>query len=107
MQVSHSGTVVLNKPEEVRFSFAGIEFGIEFKKDSGKQRLEEGPKTGKSLILHAYNLSDSLGAGTTVPLEVGFVDDHRLFLAFVSYSLNGEAPRIVHYTFYLGGKKDA
>ena len=110
-EVIYSGTVigVRDKPIEFRFprTHASLIIIIEFKEDPtirGSQIIFDQP-TDKSLRLNLINTKADLGSGNSELLELGFLNNRKLFLNYRIYSIK-ELSKTVHYTFYLGEEVD-
>jgi hypothetical protein len=75
---------------------------LEFKQDaSGEQRIEQDIKDD-TLTLNCFNFNDA-GTGLTVPVNIGEIDGHKVFLMFWS-SVEGKNGKVrsVKYTLFMG-----
>src|SRR5689334_19200400 len=96
-----SGTVLTADNRNVEFQLAHLRVIMEFITDSSPTRME-GKENGPSeLTLSLYNFNNSIGAGTTSPIEIGTLNGRKLLLAFMIYALSDSSIKNVHYTFLL------
>lgn len=97
-----SGTIITADSRNLEFQLTNLCVIFEFLTDSGSTRLESGAPTSSTLNLRLYNFNNSIGAGTTQPLEIGNLGGRKLWLAFMVYALSSESSKTVHYTFMVG-----
>ena len=64
--------------------------------------MESGPQSSSVLSLNLFNFSNTIGSGTTAPIEIGAFAGRKLLLAFMVYALTPTSSKTVHYTFMLG-----
>lgn len=100
-----SGSVLTADPTNLEFQIAQLRVVLKFANDSGTTRMETESASSESLNLKLYNFNNSIGSGTTLPVEIGTLGGRRLFLAFMIYALSPESSKTVHYTFMLGDSK--
>jgi hypothetical protein len=91
---------------EITFTISAIAVTIRFKSDSDKQRIETEAEGEKTLIIKAYNFSNNLGTGLLKPIRIGTYKGRHLSLLFSVASYNKESPKLVTYTFLVGGQVD-
>jgi hypothetical protein len=105
-EVLYSGTVigVINEPIEFQFpeDKASIKIIIDFRNDTriDKSPIEFNAINNKTLKLTLVNVND-LGSGNTNILELGNINNRKLYLNYRVYSIK-EISKTIHYTFYLG-----
>ncbi len=97
-----SGTVMTADSRNLEFQIAHLRVVFSFMSDSGQTRLGPGSASGSTLNLTLYNFDNSIGSGTTAPLEIGTLHGRKLWLSFMVYALSPESIKTVHYTFTLG-----
>jgi len=75
---------------------------IEFRKgDGGERELEQSVDTKTNIIsLPCKNFDNSLGTGTTRPIELAIYQNKKIFLHFWVYSLGENSIRKIDYCFY-------
>jgi hypothetical protein len=105
-EVIYSGTVIGAEKEPIEFQFpperASIKIIIDFRKDS---KIKDSPiefdfPDNKTLKMTLVNVTD-LGSGNTSILEIGNIEDRKLFMNYRVYSIK-DISKTIHYTFYLG-----
>lgn len=106
-EVIFSGTVIGIDQEPIEFQFpethASLKIIIDFKDDpdiEGSPIKFDFPED-KSLKLTMINSKSKLGSGNTKLLEIGFLENRKLYLNYRVYSIN-DLSKTIHYTFYLG-----
>ncbi len=97
-----SGTVHTFAPDNLDLFLADLQISLEFKNDSGEARMETEPGSGKAVRFRLFNFNNSIGTGTTQPIEIGHFQNRNLYLAFTVYAFDQQSLKIVHYTFFLG-----
>lgn len=106
-EVLYSGTIIGIEDKDIEFNFpenhASLKIIFSFKtdplvKDSPIQFDLPGDKT---LRLTLVNTNSSLGTGNTQVLEIGFIDNRKLYLNYRVYAIS-DISKTIHYTFYLG-----
>lgn len=101
-EILASGTVHTFSQHDLEMTLADLQITFEFKNDSGGVRIEGEPASGKSIKIRLFNFNNSIGTGTTQPLEIGYYLHRKLYLAFTVYAFNEQSLKTVHYTFFLG-----
>ena len=88
----------------ISFDYGGekFKFILSFSTDDSKKpRFEYAPNDKKdTLLMKFYNFENSLGTGSTAPLEVAENKGSKIYLHLIVYSLN-ENIKNVSYTFYI------
>lgn len=98
-----SGTVITGDNKDVEFQLANIQVRLNFLSDGGAHpRMEPAPAAGSLLALSLYNFNNSIGAGTTDPIEIGNLAGRKLLFSFIVYAMTRESTKTVHYTFLVG-----
>ena len=97
-----TGTVITADHLSLEFQLAHLRVVFSFVSDGGQPRLGPSSASGSSLNLTLYNFNNSIGSGTTAPLEIGTLSGRKLWLSFMVYALSPESSKTVHYTFMLG-----
>lgn len=97
-----TGTVITADNKNVEFRVAQLGVALEFINDGTLPRLGQAAADGSTLRLQVYNFNNTIGAGTTSPLEIGTFAGRKLLFSFVVYAFNQESTKTVHYTFMLG-----
>lgn len=97
-----AGTVITADNRSLEFQLAHLRVVFEFSTDSGSTRIESGGASGSALNLCLYNFNNTIGSGTTSPIEIGTFAGRKLWLAFMVYAFSPESSKTVHYTFMMG-----
>jgi hypothetical protein len=97
-----SGTVITANNQNLEFQLAHLRVVFNFVSDGGSTRLGPSSASGSALHLTLYNFNNSIGSGTTSPMEIGSLSGRKLWLSFVIYAFSPESSKTVHYTFMLG-----
>lgn len=100
-----TGTVISFEQEPVTFELAiDLLYRLVFRDDieNKEQRIEFNSISSHELEIILVNFNNSLGSGNTAPLEVGTLNNRRLFLNFRVYILNLKTNKTIHYCWYLG-----
>jgi hypothetical protein len=97
-----SGTVITGEKANLEFQLAHLRIVFSFVSDGGQPKLGPSSATGSTLNLTLYNFDNSIGSGTTSPLEIGNLQGRRLWLSFMIYALTPDSSKTVHYTFMVG-----
>lgn len=97
-----SGTVHTFGSENLEIVRGELKFIFEFKNDSGTPRLQGEALSTTTLKLMLYNFDNPLGAGTNNPIEVGTLQNRKLYITFTVYAFNPSSVKTVHFTFFLG-----
>ena len=97
-----TGTVITGDHLNLEFQIAHLRVVFSFVSDGGQPRLGPGSASDSTLNLTLYNFNNSIGSGTTTPLEIGTLSGRKLWLSFMVYALSPESSKTVHYTFMLG-----
>ena len=99
-----SGSVITANNRNLEFQLANLRVVFLFETDAGPTRMGTASASGSSLHLPLFNFNNSIGAGTTAPIEIGTLSGQKLLLSFMVYALNPESTKTVHYTFMLGDR---
>jgi hypothetical protein len=97
-----SGTVITTNNENLEFQLAHLRVVFSFVTDAGQTRLGPSSASGSALNLTLYNFNNTIGSGTTSPIEIGTLNSRKLWLSFVVYAFSPESSKTVHYTFTVG-----
>lgn len=97
-----SGTVITFDSKNVEFHIANLRISLDFIDDGGATRMEGDVNETAILKLRLYNFNNSIGSGTTSPMEIGQLNGRVLWLAFMVYAISNKASKTVHYTLMLG-----
>lgn len=100
-----AGTVITANNQGLEFQLAHLRVVISFVSDGTATRLGAASASGSTLNLTLYNFNNSIGAGTTSPMEIGNLSGRKLWLSFMVYALSPESSKTVHYTFMVGDPK--
>lgn len=100
-----AGTVITADNQSLEFQLAHLRVVFSFVSDGGSTRLGPGSASGSTLNLTLYNFTNSIGSGTTSPIEIGILSGRKLWLSFMVYALSPESSKTVHYTFMVGEAK--
>lgn len=100
-----SGTVITVPSQNLEFQISNLRVVFAFVSDGGQPRLGPGSASDFTLNLTLYNFNNSIGSGTTSPIEIGNLSGRKLWLSFTVYALSPESSKTVHYTFMLGDAK--
>jgi hypothetical protein len=100
-----SGTVITAPTQNLEFQLGNLRVVFAFVSDGGQPRLGPGSASGSTLNLTLYNFNNSIGSGTTSPIEIGNLSGRKLWLSFTVYALSPESSKTVHYTFMVGDAK--
>lgn len=101
-EVVASGTVITGEKSNLEFQLAHLRVVFSFESDGSQPRLGPSSATGSTLNLTLFNFNNSIGSGTTSPLEIGSLQGKRLWLSFMVYALTPDSSKTVHYTFMVG-----
>jgi hypothetical protein len=105
-EVFDTGTVISFEQEPVTFHLAAdLQIRLAFRDDLEKKddhRLEFNPISNNELEIILINFNNSLGTGNTVPLQVGTLNNKKLYLNFRVHTLNVKTNKTIHYCWYLG-----
>ena len=100
-----SGTVITALGQNLEFHLGNLRVIFSFVSDGGQPRLGPSSASGSVLDLILYNFNNSIGSGTTSPIEIGNLSGRKLWLSFTIYALSPESSKTVHYTFMVGEPK--
>lgn len=100
-----NGTVITANNLNLEFQLAHLRVVFSFLSDGTSTRLGPASASGSTLNLTLYNFTNSIGAGTTSPIEIGTLGGKKLWLSFMVYALSPESSKTVHYTFMVGDQK--
>jgi hypothetical protein len=97
-----AGTVITGDNKSLEFQLAHLRIVFSFASDGGVPRMESSSSSNAALNLTLYNFNNSIGVGTTSPLEIGTFNGRRLWLSYIIYALTPDSTKTVHYTFMVG-----
>lgn len=97
-----AGTVITGENANLEFQLAHLRIVFTFTTDGGQTRLGPSAASGSTLSLTLYNFNNSIGSGTTSPVEIGTLQGRRLWLSFMVYAISPESSKTVHYSFMVG-----
>ncbi|KQR71879.1 DUF6864 domain-containing function [Pedobacter sp. Leaf176] len=105
-EIYNSGTVLSFEAEPITFHLAiDLKIHLSFKDEEENKdvhKMEFKQISGTELEIILINFNNSLGTGNASPLEVGTLNNKKLYLNFTVYALNIKTTKTVHYTWYLG-----
>ena len=108
--VLESGSVISVNEDPIEFYFKGLVFTFKFTHNtdiSGSKVIATNRDDSKGISFEFINFNNPTGNGTKEPVLVGWADGRNLYLSYrISFKAIGYS-RIIHYTWYLGGKHDA
>jgi len=106
-EVLYSGTVIGLLNEPITFEFpsdkASLKIVINFTHDDtqNEPHLKLNLLGATALEILFINFANSLGSGNTNPLEIGYLENRKLFFNYRVYAIK-DISNTLHYTFYLG-----
>lgn len=101
-EVVAAGTVITADNKNLEFQLAHLRIVFAFVSDGTTTRMEGTSGDSSTLTLTLFNFDNSIGSGTTSPIEIGTLNRRKLLLAFMVYALSDSSSKTVHYTFMLG-----
>lgn len=101
--VIFSGTVFQFEKEDVIFHIPSLEFRLSFVSDDGNPRAEGKYDNEKQeFCIQLYNYDNSLGVGLTKPMNIGSINDKKLyFICRVTTLSKQKENHLIHYTFFV------
>lgn len=108
-EVFDSGVVISHDLKDILFEVKSLKIKIVFETNSDNNAYEAKKsfvENNTCLVLKLTNFSNPLGLGLTSPMEVGRINDKKLFLQFIVYSLGNNNTKMLAYT-WLTKKEDA
>lgn len=106
-EILYSGTAIGVEDNDIEFNFpehhAGLKIIFNFKTDNSikDSKIEFDLPEPKTLKLNLINTNSSLGTGNTKLLEIGFIENKKLYLNYRIFAIT-DISNTIHYTFYLG-----
>lgn len=104
-EVLQSGTIISHDNKAVCFSIDKLKFRMSFLDDpehKGEHPIEvKLNKDNTCLDIILTNYDNILGQGVVRPIEVGLLNNKKLFVQFIITTLNETGTRVIHYTFLL------
>ena len=106
-EVIFSGTIIGIINEEIEFQFPDthaslkIIFAFKTDKSTDKSPIEFDFPDEKSIRLTLVNIDGTFSTGNTELLEIGFLDDRKLYLNYRVHTIK-DLSNTLHYSFYLG-----
>ena len=103
LEVISSGTFLTADSNKAEIFLCNLCFELRFSNTDGIARMkaEDGEK-GKRIVFNLENFNNPLGAGNTIPLEVGELNNRKLYFSFYINAYDSDSIKRVTYTFYLG-----
>src|SRR5574340_1462975 len=101
-----TGTVITADSSGLEFQLAHLRIVFVFVSDGTSTRMEAKSDETSTLNLTLFNFNNSIGSGTTSPVEIGTFSGRKLLLAFMVYALGDATSKTVHYTFMLGDRSE-
>lgn len=105
-EIFNSGTVLIfaDKPTVLTIPMvdSNLDLILEFKSDTAEKAHVEPEVISKNeLRLNFFNFNNSLGTGNPQPVEMGTLDNRKLFFSYRVYSLDEKNLKSFEYTLYL------
>ncbi len=102
LELIHSGLLHMDGETEVSISIGDLKYTFVFKSDAGGARYES-QASGMAMTINLFNFNNSLGEGKLKPIQVGYLNDRKLYLTFFGNTLVSEGSiRRFEYAFYFG-----
>ena len=79
----------------------GFTLVINFESNGDKQRSLKQSVDGNTIQLTCINFDNSLGTGTTKPIELATYNGKKIYINFFVYALGEKSLRKIVYTFYM------
>lgn len=77
-----------------------IIFNFLYEKGDGIKTTKQSPENGK-VVFNLTNYNNSLGTGVTEPIEIGLLNDKKIYIIFYVYRLGKETLPILDVSLYL------
>ena len=77
-----------------------IIFNFLYEKGDEIKTTKQSPENGK-VVFNLTNYNNSLGTGVTVPIEIGLLNDKKIYIVFYVYRLGKETLPILDVSLYL------
>lgn len=103
-EIYDSGAVISHDNKDVLFEVKNLRVKIVFKNDPENKSYDAKislPEDRSCLLFTLTNFNNSLGTGLTRPVEIGTINDTRLFLQFMVYRLGESDSRMISYTWLI------
>ncbi len=103
LEIIGDGTAHVNQEQQLSLVIDGkLEMGFEFLSDSKNSEFKTSYRVeDNKWIWELTNYNNSLGTGIISPLQVGTLDEKKLFVTFFVWTPNEkEGRRIVNYVVY-------
>ena len=97
-----SGTVQTYDTNDLDIIMQNITIKLKFIATDDKIPKMDKEVTHNTIKFTLYNFDNSIGTGTTSPIEIGNFSNRKLYMSIVVYSLSPAAIKTINYTFYLG-----
>ena len=99
--VLESGTIVSHQNEDITFEVKTLNFVFFFfLYEKTEEAKVESKVEGKSLVLTHINFDSPFGRGLTRPIVLGTIDDKKIYIQYVVYSVDkSSGVKIFHYSF--------
>lgn len=102
-EILDTGTVITFKDEPLKFQLAAdlkIILRFQSNNDIKEQKMDFNVVNDKELEIILTNFNSSLGTANLEPLPIAVINNKRVFVNFMIYSLNESSHKTVHYTWY-------
>ena len=97
-----TGSVIQFNNESITISLFDLSFVFNFISTGSKDPKVTYSASGKIFSIQMCDFNNSLGTGNTQPVELGQVDNKKLYLNYRVYALDDcDFGRTIYYTFYL------
>lgn len=89
--------VIGERPAEFTFRFI-------FKNDNvnREERTEFETISQNELEIYIYNANRAFGIGTSEPIDLGYINNRKIYLSYRVYSSVDTPEKLLHYTWFLG-----
>lgn len=104
LEVIENGIVHANNDQPLRLIIDELEMTFHFNSDPENKQLSTISKVvDKNLIWELTNYTNPLGSGVISPLELGSLNNRKLYASFFVWTPNEyDGKRIINYVIYLG-----
>ena len=102
-EILGSGTIISFKDETINFELSPqVKIILRFVQDNDvkDQKMDFRIINSNQIEILLTNFNNSLGTGNVEPLELATIDNKKIYLNFVVYSINEMISKTVHYTWY-------
>ena len=104
-ELMHSSVVHIEGHQDVELDIDGLKLKFIFiEDDSEKSSGYKGVLEGDVFVMRLRNFNNSLGEGVFKPIELGNLDNRKLYLTFYVNTFKRKDRRF-EYNFFLGAKE--